>query len=368
MNVPVPFVAIGRQYEEFREEILSAFDNISRSGIHVLGTYLERFEEQFAAYCETKYSIGVGNGSDALSYCLLAHDIGPGDEVITAPNSFVASAWTIANVGAKIVFADVREDFNIDPIKLEAAITSRTKAVMPVHLTGQIADMEAILDIADRYNLIVIEDAAQAVGAKQNGKRAGSFGHAGCFSLHPLKNLHVHGDGGVITTNDADVARKIKVIRNHGLVNRDECLLWGYNSRLDEIQAAIASIKLPHLDRLNQKHMNIAKIYHEALGECVSVPITHAGNQSVFHRYIIRSNDRDRLAAELATQGIQTKINYPIPLHLQKAAGDLGYSRGDFPVAEEQALQILSLPMHPYLSDEEVKAVIEGVKSVTTNK
>lgn len=366
MTMTVPFVAIGKQYEEFREEILQIFDAISKTGHHVLGPHLHRFEESFAAYCGTRFAVGVGNGSDALTYSLLAHGIGAGDEVITAPNSFVASAWTIANVDATLVFADVGDDYNLDPEKVEAAITPKTRAIMPVHLTGQIADMAALKDIARRHNLIVVEDSAQAVGATQNGQKAGSFGHTGCFSLHPLKNLHVHGDGGVLTTNDKEVAKKVRQLRNHGLINRDECEFWGYNSRLDEIQAAIASIKLSHLDRLNDRHRQIAKRYGDALSDFVRVPVVRKHNQPVFHRYIIRHKSRNELARQLAERGVETKINYPIPLHRQQAAAELDYKDGDFPIAEQQAREILSLPMHPYMTEDEIDHVITSIMDIAT--
>ena len=364
MSLKVPFVAIGNQYEEFREEIIKTFDTISKTGIHILGPHFERFEEAFSSYCGTRYAVGVGNGSDALTYALLAHDIGPGDEVITAPNSFVASAWTIANVGAKLVFADVGDDYNINPKQVEAAITSRTRAIMPVHLTGQIADMQALTQIAQRHDILIIEDAAQAVGATQSGKKAGSFGQAGCFSLHPLKNLHAHGDGGILVTNDETIAEKVRQLRNHGLVNRDECEFWGYNSRLDELQAAIVGIKLPHLDRLNDRHRQIARRYTESLEGVLKTPVVAPNNQPVFHRYIVRHQKRNELAQKLAEAGVETKINYPIPLHLQKAALDLDLGVGSFPNAEKQAQEILSLPIHPYMTDDDIDYVIGSILDI----
>jgi len=242
----IPFVNPGLQYKGLREEILSRFDRISLTGNYVLGKEVEEFERNFADYCGTSYAVGVGNGSDALSFSLLGLGVKPGDEVITAPNSFVASAWTIANIGAKPVFVDVREDFNLNPRLIQHAITPKTKAIMPVHLTGRVADMEMINKIAGDHNLLVIEDAAQAVGASYKSKMSGSFGDAGCFSLHPLKNLHVHGDGGVITTNNKDLYNRALKMRNHGLKNRNECEFWGWNSRLDEIQASIANLKLSY--------------------------------------------------------------------------------------------------------------------------
>ena len=249
----VPFVNLGLQYKNLKEEIIEKIDSLSLMGQYVLSDELEKFETNFAKYCGVKYSIGVGNGSDALFFSLLALNIGKGDEVITAPNSFVATAWAIANTGAKLVFVDVNEDYNINPEKIESAINKNTKAIVPVHLTGKISKMEEINKIAQYHNIHVIEDAAQAVGASYKNKKAGSFGFSGCFSLHPLKNLHVNGDGGVITTNSKELSKYLRKIRNHGLKNRDECEFWGYNSRLDSIKAGIANIKLKYLDVWNKK-------------------------------------------------------------------------------------------------------------------
>jgi dTDP-4-amino-4,6-dideoxygalactose transaminase len=362
----IPFINLGLQYRGLREQILGKFDELSMRGAYILNQELREFEENFAQYCRTRFAIGLGNGSDALFFSLIALGIGKGDEVITAPNSFIATAWAIVNVGAKPIFVDVLDDYNIDPYKIEAAITPQTKAIMPIHLTGRVADMDQILEIAQKHQLHVIEDAAQAVGASYKGKRAGSFGVTGCFSLHPLKNLHVHGDGGMITTNDEPLYEHLMKMRNHGLKNRDECEFWGYNSRLDGIQAAIANIKLPYLDRWNQRFREIAARYSEALAECVHVPLDQEYEASVYHRYIIRHLQRDALQAYLAEQGIETKVNYPIPLHLQKAAQPLGYQKGDFPKAEHQAITILSLPIYPELEDAQVEHVIDSVRSFKT--
>ena len=231
----IPFVNPSLQYKALREEILSRFDRISLTGNYVLGEELKAFEKSFADFCGTSFALGVGNGSDALSFSLLGLGVKPGDEVITAPNSFVSSAWTIANIGARPIFVDVGDDFNINPRLIQESITSRTKAIMPVHLTGRVADMEMINKIAKNHNLLVIEDAAQAVGASYKSKMSGSFGDAGCFSLHPLKNLHVHGDGGVITTDNEDLYNRVLKMRNHGLKNRNECEFWGWNSKVAHV-------------------------------------------------------------------------------------------------------------------------------------
>lgn len=358
----VKFVDLGRQYDALRDEIIAKIDELGRQGAYILGREVEEFERRFASYCGTRFAVAVGNGSDALMMPLQALGVGPGDEVITAPNSFVASAWVIARSGAKVVFADVGDDMNLDPAAVEAAITPRTKAILPVHLTGRIAEMEPLQALAARHNLVIVEDAAQAIGATRHGRRAGCFGHAAGFSLHPLKNLHVMGDGGVITTNDEKLHQHLLKFRNHGLRNRDEVEFWGINSRLDAIHAAVATIKLTHLDAWNSRHRAIADRYGRELGGCVCVPQYHAHEIPIFHRYMIVTPQRDALMAFLAQQGVETKVNYPIPLHLQEAARELGYQKGSFPRAERFAETILSLPVYPELRDDEVGAVIAAVQ------
>ena len=358
----IPFVNPGLQYKALREEILSRFDRISLTGNYVLGEELEEFEKNFANFCGTAYAIGVGNGSDALSFSLLGLGVKPGDEVITAPNSFVASAWTIANIGAKPVFVDVGGDFNINPMLIKKAITPKTKAIMPIHLTGRVADMNLINNIAKEHGLFVVEDAAQAVGASRKSKMSGSFGDAGCFSLHPLKNLHVHGDGGVITTNNEDLYNKILKMRNHGLKNRNECEFWGWNSRLDEIQASIANLKLSYLKKWNERFLEIAKYYIKELEGYIEVPSIQEFESPIFHRFIIQHNNRDDLKVFLEKKDIITAVNYPIPLHLHEASAQYGYKIGDFPVAEEQAKRILSLPIYPELKDSQVHYVVQCIK------
>lgn len=359
----VRFVDLGRQYAGLRKEILDAVDRISRQGSYVLGDDVDAFEERFAEYCGVSYAIGVANGSDALMLSLLALGVGHGDEVITAPNSFVASAWAIARTGARIVFADVGDDMNLDPEAVSAAVTPRTKVVMPVHLTGRVADMNAIRSIADRHALQVVEDAAQAVGARYRGGRAGSFGVSAGFSLHPLKNLHVHGDGGVITTSDTDLRDMLLKYRNHGLRSRDECAFWGLNSRLDTIQAAIVLLKMDYIDDWNARFRQIAEHYSSSLDGIVQVPVDLPHEEPVYHRYMIRTDRRDALQAFLATRGVESKVNYPIPLHLQRASESLGYKQGSFPVTERLAGTILSLPNYAELTDAEVDYVIESVCS-----
>ncbi|MFC1768263.1 DegT/DnrJ/EryC1/StrS family aminotransferase [Nanoarchaeota archaeon] len=364
----VKYVDIPLQYQNLKSELLPKIESVLESGHFVFGPLLESLEKRFASHCSTKYAIGVANGTDALFLSLKALGIGTGDEVITAPNSFISTAAAIAHTGAKPVFADVREDFNLDPSKIENAITDKTKAIMPVHLTGRLSDMDPIIDIANKHNLEIIEDSAQAFGAKYNGKMAGSFGITGCFSLHPLKNLNAYGDGGIITTSNDDIYNKLIELRNHGLVNRDECKNWAFNSRLDAIQATIVDSKLDHIGEWNKKIKEIASIYREELQDTVTVPKDKPHEDPVYHTFIIQHNKRNELQQHLLNQGVETKIHYPIPIHLQNAASYLGYKKGDFPVCESQAERILSLPIYPELTMDQVKYVINEIKSFDNNK
>lgn len=361
-STKVKFVNLGLQYQNLREEILTKFDELSKQGSYILTDELKIMEENFAKYCETKYALGVGNGTDALILCLKALGIGEGDEVITAPNSFIATAGAIAMAGAEPVFVDVGSDLNLNSKLLKQAITEKTKAIIPVHLTGRPAEMDKINEIAREYGLKVIEDAAQAIGARYKGKKVGSWGEAGCFSLHPLKNLHLHGDAGLITTSDPVLYDKLIKLRNHGLKNRNECDFWGYNSRLDSIQAGIGNIKLKYIDQWNKRHREIAAMYREGLKDIVEVPKDKDYEEPVYHNFVIRCKERDELKQFLLEKGIETAIHYPIPIHLQKAAA-LGYQEGDFPLCETQAKKILSLPIYPELTNEEIARVIEGTKS-----
>lgn len=358
----IQFVDLGLQYRSLRSEILAAFDRVSRQGAYVLGKDVVLFEGEFADYCGTKHAVSVANGSDALYLALIAIGVGYGDEVITVPNSFLATAWAIARTGARVVFVDVGDDMNINPALIERACTRRTRAIMPVHLTGRVADMDAILKIAKRRRLHVVEDAAQAVGARYRGKYAGSFGVCAGFSLHPLKNLHVHGDGGVITTSNEKIYSTLIQLRNHGLVSRDICNLIGINSRLDSVQAAIARIKLRRLKKWNRRMRFLAGIYSSGLSRFVVVPEDKRYEESCYHRYMIRLEKRNELGNYLKINGIETKVNYPVPIHLQPAAKGFGYRRGDFPVAEKLADTILSLPLYPEMKDADVKFVIETIK------
>ena len=364
----VKYVNLGLQYEELRKEILEKIDEIFKSGNYILTEELIKFEENFSRFCQTKYAIGVGSGTDALFLSLKALDIGPGDEVITQPNSFIATAGAIVATGAKPVFVDVRDDFNINPDLIEQAITDKTKAIIPVHLTGRPADLEPIIKIANKYNINVVEDAAQTIGARYYERRIGSFGITGCFSLHPLKNLHVYGDGGVITTDNIEIYNKIIKLRNHGLVNRDECEYWGYNSRLDVIQAAIANIKLKYIERWNETHRRIASVYRTKLQDIVQVPFDKAHEEAVYQTFVISCSNRNELKEYLLKQGIETKIHYPIPIHLQTPSKSLGYKKGDFPEAEKQAETILSLPIYSGINNEQINYIINKISAFMNTK
>lgn len=362
-SVRVPFVALDLQQRALKPELMEAVGRVIDSGQYILGGEVERFERAFAALCETPYAVGVSNGTCALTLALKALGIGAGDEVITAPNSFLASASSIALAGARPVFADVREDLNLDPDAVEAAITSRTRAIMPVHLAGRPAAMDRLCAIARRYDVTIVEDAAQAVGARLHGRPVGSFGAIGCFSLHPLKNLGALGDAGVVTAADPDLAHRLVIDRNHGLRDRDAADHWSGNARLDAIQAAILNVKLPHLPRWTAEKLRLARRYREGLRDIVGVPEDAPGEECVYATFVIRAPRRDDLQRHLAQREIDTRIHYPTPLHLQEAAGDLGYRKGDFPVTERLANEILSLPIYPGLTDAQQESVIMAIRS-----
>jgi len=362
-KMKIPYINLGLQNIGLKEELIAEFWKVMESGQFIMGDALASFEKSFAAIAQTKYAFGVANGTDALFLSLKAIGIKAGDEVITAPNSFLASASSIALIGGTPVFADVRDDFNLDPEKVEKAITSKTKAIIVVHLTGRPAPMEELMAISKKHNLHIIEDCAQAIGAEYKNKHVGSFGTTGCFSLHPLKNLAASGDGGVITTNDDNVYKYLQVARNHGLKNRDECEFWSYNSRLDNLQAALLNVKLKVLDKWTARRREIADRYYAGLKDLdLIVPKDKPYEKAVYHTFIIQSKQRDALKQFLADNGIDTKIHYPIPIHLQQAAKSLGYKKGDFPVTERQTETILSLPVYPELTNEQVDYVIEYVR------
>ncbi len=340
---------------------MRAVESVLDSGQYILGEEVARFEKEFAAYCGTRFSVGVSNGTSALYLVLKAWGIGPGDEVITSPNSFVASAASIALVGAKPVFADIGSDMNIRPDLLERAVTPRTKALMPVHLSGRPAKMDEILKIARKHKIKVLEDAAQSVGASLNGKRVGSFGDASCFSLHPLKNLHAFGDGGMITTHDPSLFEYLKKSRNHGLANRDTCDFWSFNCRLDEMQAAMLRVQLRLLDQQTKERRRLAFRYNKALKNCVGVPEEDKGEFCVYQTYMIRAKRRDDLQKYLKEEGIQTSTHYAVSIPFQPAAKALGYTRSDLPRTVLASEEILSLPIYPGMTLRQQDAVIRHI-------
>ena len=359
----VPFVDLAAQHAPIRADILAAVDRVLRSGQFILGEEVPAFERAFAALCGSRFAVGVNSGLDALVIALRAAKIGPEDEVIMPPNSFVATAAAAGLLGAKPVFVDVADDFNIDPDRIEAAVTPKSKAILPVHLTGRPANMNPINAIAERHGLAVIEDAAQAVAARYHGRATGALGTIGCFSLHPLKTLNACGDGGVVTTDDEDIFRRIGALRNHGLESRDRCLEWGYNSRLDTLQAAILLAKLPHLTAWTERRCEIARRYCAAFADLdvLEVPRDSASVDAVYHTFILQTENRDGLRQHLADNRIGSAIHYPIPIHLQPAAAYLGYRAGDFPATERQARRQLSIPVHHGLSDAQVARVIDVI-------
>ena len=358
----IPFVNLAKQFSSIENELVQNFIDIGRSGGYIMGEVLETFEKNAATFLEVKNVLGVADGSDALFLIMHALGIGEGDEVITAPNSFIASAWTIVATGAKPVFVDVDQDLNINPKLIELAINEKTKAIMPVHLAGRPAKMDEINAIAQKHNLFVIEDSAQAIGARYKGKRVGGLSNAAGFSLHPLKNLGIYGDGGLIATNDDLLYEKLKKLRNHGLINRDECEFWGYNSRLDTIQAAFANTKLKYLEAWNARCHEIATMYRNNLIG-VEIPVDQDWEYCVYHNFVIKTDKRDSMMKYLKDNGVDTRVHYPIPIHLQKAAEKLGYKNGDFPNTEIFSKTMISLPIYPELTNEEVYYVIEMVNS-----
>ncbi|MEW6041976.1 MAG: DegT/DnrJ/EryC1/StrS family aminotransferase [Elusimicrobiota bacterium] len=354
----IPYVNLAGEHAVLKKEILVSVSKVIDRADFILGQEVARFERKIASYCGVKYAVGVNSGTDALFLAMKALGIGAGDEVITPPNSFLASTSTIIAAGARPVFVDVGSDMNINPDLIEKGLTKRTKAVMPVHLTGKPCYMDSILKIARRHHLYVIEDAAQSIGAAYKGKRTGSFGIAGCFSLHPLKTLNACGDAGFITTNNQTLYDNLVKLRNFGLRNRNETDFWGYNSRLDTLQAAILNVKLKYLDKWTSDRIKVAKYYIEKLRNYVTVPLQEKGIKQVFHTFIIRTAKRDGLQKYLSDAGIETKIHYPVPIHLQRAARGLGYKRGDFPVTEKQSKEILSLPVYPKLTRKQQDYII----------
>lgn len=360
----VPFVDLKAQYATIKDEVEGAIRLVLESSSFIGGRELEEFEREFAAYCGSTYSVGVASGTDALHLALRSLGVGAGDEVITAANSFIASASAIEMVGARPVLVDIDpQTYTLDPQRVEEAITPRTRAIIPVHLYGQPADMDPIMRLAARYDLSVVEDAAQAHGAEYRGRRVGSIGDVGCFSFYPAKNLGAYGDAGAITTDDPELARRLLRLRDHGRSTKYEHETVGYNSRLDALQAAVLRVKLRHLESWNRLRQQVAWWYEDDLRHLgIATPVVRAGSTHVYHLYVVATAERERVRRGLEAAGIAVGIHYPLPLHLQPALVHLGYREGDVPRAEEASRVILSLPMFPELKREQVHRVAAAIR------
>ena len=358
----IPYVNLKAQWEEEKDDLLPIIEKVLSHGQYVFGDELDKFEENIAKLCGVKYATGLNSGTDALIFALHLSGIGKGDEVITPPNSFIASTSAIIQAGATPVFVDVLPDQNIDPSKIEEAITKNTKAIMPVHLTGRICDMESIMDIAVRNNLVVIEDAAQAIGSQYKGQSSGSIGHIGCFSTHPLKNLNACGDAGFLTTNDENIYNQSKALRNHGMANRNVVNQFGTVSRMDNLQAAILNYRLSKLDYVTQRRRDNAEIYFDEINMVdMHIPEENTDEYNTYHTFVVQTEHRDKFKEYLFSNGIDTAIHYPIPIHLQPASKILGYKEGDFHITEKQSKQILTLPINQFLSEVELERIVSVI-------
>jgi len=375
----VALLDLRAQYSTIRAEVEAAIADVMESQHFILGPKVEQCEEAIARYCNCSHAVGVSSGSDALLACLMAENIGPGDEVITTPYTFFATVGAIARVGATPVFVDIDPvTYNLDVFQISSKVTRKTRAIIPVHLYGQMADMDTVVAVAEKHGLVVIEDAAQAIGAESNGRRAGSIGRYGCFSFFPSKNLGAAGDGGMVVTNNAQSAEKLKCLRAHGSKPKYHHKLVGGNFRLDALQAAIVSAKLPHLDQWTAARQQNAKKYDQLFSEAglasasdgppqVGLPSVIT-NRHIFNQYVIRLSCRDQLQAALQQQGIGTEVYYPIPMHLQECFAYLGHGVGAFPESERAAKETLALPISPELSESQLRYVVESIRDfVATN-
>ena len=365
-NPLVPFVDLKAQYQTIKSEIEAAISRVVESGRYILGPEVEKFEKDFAKYVGARFCVGVNSGTAALQLALMATGVGATDEVIVPANTFFATAETVSTAGARPVFVDADSvAYTIDVSKIENAITPRTRAIIPVHLYGQPADLDPVFEIARRHNLSVIEDAAQAHGAEYKGRRVGALGDVGCFSFYPAKNLGAYGDAGAIVTDDDMVARRLRLLRDHGSDRKYYHEIVGYNFRLETLQAAVLAVKLRHLEswtRLRRRH---AAQYHELLKtSSLVLPRELEYARHVYHLYVVQSDRRDELQRKLAAAGVQTGIHYPVPIHLQPAYSSLGYRAGDFPETEKQSQRVLSLPMFAELTDEQINLVAEALKQL----
>ncbi|MBV9576463.1 MAG: DegT/DnrJ/EryC1/StrS family aminotransferase [Gammaproteobacteria bacterium] len=361
--LPINHNYLTQQFSDY-EEIFEKLKQVVVKGDFTLGEHVDHFEEEFGKIINAKHAIGVGSGTDALFLSLKALGIKEGDEVITTPFTFYATIGAIVTAGAKPVFADILEDYNIDPDRIEAKITSKTKAILPVHWSGKPCHMNKIMDIAQRHALHVVEDACHAIRATYRDKPAGSLGDIGCFSFHPLKNLNVWGDGGIITTNSDEIADHLRLMRNHGLKGRDECVMFAYNSRLDTLQAVVATHLLQKINHITNSRIQHAAYFdkHLACVNGIRIPVRENYIKQVYHLYCIQCEDRDQLQDFLIKSGIDAKVHYPVPMHLQPAAKEFGYQIGDFPVCEKMANHTLSLPVHEFLKENELEYVVKKIK------
>jgi hypothetical protein len=360
----IPFVDLKAGFKPIRDEVMNAIGDVLEGMNLYLGPNCRAFEEEFASHCNAKYAIGVGSGTEAIQFALLARGIGEGDEVITSPHTFFATVEAIACIGARPVFADIDPaTYNIDPEQVEKRITRRTRALIPVHMYGQTADMAPLTAISSKHGIPIIEDACQAHGARYKGGTAGTLGEAGCFSFYFTKNLGAYGEAGMVITDNEKIADRVRLYRNHGHRSKFEHAVMGYNGRLDEIQAAILRIKLKYLDEYTQKRRVRAAVYHSLLKDTpLSLPAEAEERTHVYHLYVVRSDRRDGLLEYLSGNGVGVGIHYRTPIHLQAALASFGFKEGDFPKAEAACREILSLPMYPELSEEDQIYISEKIK------
>lgn len=360
----IPAVDLKAQYASIKPAIDEAIAGVLESGCYILGENVKSFEREFAKYNDSRYGISVASGTSAIHLALLACGIKKGDEVITVSNTATPTVLAICYTGAKPVFVDIDPDtYNMDVSRVENVITSRTRAIVPVHLFGQPADMGPLMELSERHGLKVIEDAAQACGAEYAGKKAGTFGDAGCFSFYPTKNLGAYGDGGIVVTDDKEISEKMRLLRNYGQEKTYHSLIKGFNSRLDEIQAAILRVKMKNIDRWNEMRKRNALLYNEMLvGSGVITPVQRQISKHIYHLYVVRCMRRNGLRQWLGSNGISTNIHYPVPVHMQKAFSDFKAYKGSLPVTERYAGQILSLPMYPEMEKEQIEQVSEAIK------
>lgn len=365
----IQYVNLANQYRLEKKKLLKIIDKVLLKGAYVAGDEVELFEKNVAKFCDTKYCVALNSGTDALVMALHCLGVRRGDEVITTPNSFIASTAVIVHLGAIPVFVDVKNDQNIDPNQIEKKVTKKTKVIMPVHLTGRMCEMDKIMLIAKKYNLKVVEDAAQSIGSMFKGKKSGSYGDIGCFSAHPLKNLNAMGDSGYLTTNSKKISELVKSLRSHGMTNRNIVKNFGYVSRMDNLQAAILNFRLKNLRNIIEKRRRNAGLYFKYLDRN-NIYFAEENNKefNTYHTFVIQVNNRDKLKNYLIKKGIFTAIHYPIPIHLQPAAKKLNYKKGDFERAEEQARRILTLPINQYLKKEQIIFIAKAVNSFFDDK